>query len=126
MRATKVLSMRRFSLAIIEAHDRAVAAGRVSYKDPSTGYSVFTEETLRYLALVMLSTHIIIFFTESTDGSLIHVHDRKKGICCGNACRHCPYGYFNVPSEIAVELDLDRRVKKSIYLRSKVVFSLFV
>ncbi len=21
----------------------------------------------------------------------------KKGHCCGNGCRHCPYEYFNVP-----------------------------
>lgn len=21
----------------------------------------------------------------------------KRGACCGNACRHCPYGHRNVP-----------------------------
>jgi hypothetical protein len=21
----------------------------------------------------------------------------KRGYCCGNECRHCPYGYENVP-----------------------------
>jgi hypothetical protein len=21
----------------------------------------------------------------------------KRGYCCGNACRHCPYGHENVP-----------------------------
>lgn len=23
----------------------------------------------------------------------------KRGYCCGNGCRHCPYGHRNVPSE---------------------------
>lgn len=23
----------------------------------------------------------------------------KRGDCCGNACRHCPYGHRNVPRE---------------------------
>jgi hypothetical protein len=22
---------------------------------------------------------------------------RARGTCCGNACRHCPYGHANVP-----------------------------
>jgi hypothetical protein len=21
----------------------------------------------------------------------------KRGFCCGNGCRHCPYDYINVP-----------------------------
>ena len=21
----------------------------------------------------------------------------RKGFCCGNGCRHCPYDYINVP-----------------------------
>ncbi|MGA3037014.1 MAG: DUF5522 domain-containing protein [Vulcanimicrobiaceae bacterium] len=25
-----------------------------------------------------------------------HYH-RKRGFCCGNACRHCPYDHVNVP-----------------------------
>jgi len=23
----------------------------------------------------------------------------KRGSCCGNACRHCPYDYVNVPRD---------------------------
>ncbi len=23
----------------------------------------------------------------------------QRGTCCGNGCRHCPYGYINVPEE---------------------------
>ncbi|KAG0001491.1 hypothetical protein BGZ79_004593 [Entomortierella chlamydospora] len=37
------------------------------YIDPKTGYSVMTE--------------------------LLH---RRRGYCCGNACRHCPYNHENV------------------------------
>ncbi|XP_051549817.1 uncharacterized protein C1orf53 homolog isoform X2 [Myxocyprinus asiaticus] len=38
-----------------------------TYIDPTTGYKVFTE----------------------------FAH-RKRGRCCGSACRHCPYGQVNV------------------------------
>ncbi|KAK7126952.1 hypothetical protein R3I94_018207 [Phoxinus phoxinus] len=38
-----------------------------TYIDPTTGYNVFTE----------------------------FAH-RKRGRCCGTACRHCPYGQINV------------------------------
>jgi hypothetical protein len=24
-------------------------------------------------------------------------YHRKRGFCCGNACRHCPYGHVAVP-----------------------------
>jgi len=44
------------------AHDRSVAAGWSTYIDPETGYSVFTGQALR-----------------------------RRGYCCGNLCRHCPY-----------------------------------
>jgi hypothetical protein len=40
---------------------------RDTYIDPSTGYSVFTQAYL------------------------------KRRPCCGNGCRHCPYGHVNVP-----------------------------
>ena len=28
----------------------------------------------------------------------------KKGFCCGNGCRHCPYQYQNVPEPKRTEL----------------------
>ncbi|HMJ46159.1 MAG TPA: DUF5522 domain-containing protein [Ferruginibacter sp.] len=28
----------------------------------------------------------------------------KKGSCCGNGCRHCPYDYENVPEPKHTEL----------------------
>ena len=51
-------------------HDDAVRCARPSYTDPSTGYTVFTAETLR-----------------------------ARGRCCGCGCRHCPYNHENVPLE---------------------------
>ncbi len=62
--------MSGFSFDIEEAHRDACETNRSTYTDPSTGYSVFTEEALL-----------------------------KKGKCCGNGCRHCPYGHYNVPKE---------------------------
>jgi Family of unknown function (DUF5522) len=45
-----------------EAHDRAVAEGRDTYPDPTTGYEVFTSVALA-----------------------------ARGTCCDSGCRHCPY-----------------------------------
>ncbi|CAL8273035.1 unnamed protein product [Arctogadus glacialis] len=53
--------------AIHKAHREACEAEQQLYRDPSTGYKVFTE----------------------------HAHLRR-GTCCGSACRHCPYSQANV------------------------------
>lgn len=50
------------------AHKNACMNGENTYRDPVTGYTVFTEEFLL-----------------------------KRRSCCGNGCRHCPYGHENVP-----------------------------
>jgi hypothetical protein len=50
-----------------KAHDDAVKLGKEVYVDPTTGYQVFTSISLM-----------------------------KKGYCCGNVCRHCPFNYENV------------------------------
>ena len=47
-----------------EAHEEAIAAEKVTYVDPATGYRVFTE--------------------------LAHL---RRGWCCGSACRHCPFDH---------------------------------
>jgi hypothetical protein len=47
---------------ILAAHARAVEAGDAGYSDPDTGLFVLT--------------------------AAFHV---KRGTCCGNGCRHCPY-----------------------------------
>ena len=52
---------------IEDAHEIACRKGEPLYTDPATGYSVMTRDYLL---------------------------KRKK--CCGNKCRHCPYGHINV------------------------------
>ena len=49
---------------IEEIHRQAILDKQSTYIDPSTGFTVFTE--------------------------LAHL---KRGKCCGNQCRHCPYGW---------------------------------
>jgi iron complex transport system substrate-binding protein len=48
--------------AVQTLHARACSNGLPSYADPSTGYQVFTADFLK-----------------------------RRGYCCGNGCRHCPY-----------------------------------
>mmetsp|Transcript_35266 Transcript_35266/g.33493 ORF Transcript_35266/g.33493 Transcript_35266/m.33493 type:complete len:752 (-) Transcript_35266:65-2320(-) len=58
-------------LANIEvAHQAAVDIGSLTYEDPETGYQVFS----------VLAA-------------------QKRGKCCGNKCRHCPFGHYNVKEE---------------------------
>ena len=54
--------------AVVALHAEACAAGELSYIDPATGYTVFTE-----------------------------AYHRKRGRCCGSGCRHCPFGHIAVP-----------------------------
>ncbi len=51
-------------------HEAACARGESTYRDPATGYTVFTR--IAHLA---------------------------RGKCCGSACRHCPYGHEAVPHQ---------------------------
>lgn len=58
------------------------------YIDPKTGYSVMTE--------------------------LLH---RRRGYCCGNACRHCPYDRENVgvsPEVKKANIEKGRQRRKEI------------
>ncbi|MBU3629664.1 DUF5522 domain-containing protein [Polynucleobacter sp. AP-Melu-500A-A1] len=52
---------------IEELHRATCDAGRDTYIDPVSGYQVLTSKALL-----------------------------KQGACCGNSCRHCPYGHINV------------------------------
>lgn len=54
-------------LDIEDLHNQAVQAKSKTYIDPATGFTVFTEYA-----------HL------------------KRGKCCGNICRHCPYGWESV------------------------------
>ena len=63
--------------SIEELHRIACEAGRDTYIDPVSGYQVLTSKALL-----------------------------KQGACCGNSCRHCPYGHINVsdPDRIKQQL----------------------
>lgn len=52
---------------IEELHRVACDTGCDTYIDPASGYQVLTSKALL-----------------------------KRGACCGNSCRHCPYGHINV------------------------------
>ncbi|CAB4033789.1 Hypothetical predicted protein [Paramuricea clavata] len=56
---------------IFIAHKNAIEANYDTYADPLTGFDVFTRQALL-----------------------------NRGKCCGNACRHCPYGHINVPEHL--------------------------
>jgi ATP-binding cassette subfamily B (MDR/TAP) protein 1 len=51
--------------------------GRDTYNDPASGYQVLTSEALL-----------------------------RQGRCCGNSCRHCPYGHINVSGEKNTQLEI--------------------
>jgi hypothetical protein len=55
---------------ILAAHERALASGLSTYRDPATGYTVMTS---RYLA--------------------------ERDYCCNNLCRHCPWAGGEVNPE---------------------------
>ena len=56
------------STEIQQLHKEACTQEKLTYQEPTTGYSVLTE----------------------------YAH-RKRGKCCGNQCRHCAFDYVNVP-----------------------------
>lgn len=57
-------------IEIEELHKLALQNNSKVYQDPETGFTVWTE--------------------------IAHL---KRGKCCGNRCRHCPYGWTNVPTK---------------------------
>lgn len=67
-----------------ELHRIACESGADAYSDPMTGYRVFTE--LKLL---------------------------RQGDCCGNACRHCPFGHIKVSN-----LESEPRIQKPVVLGS--------
>jgi len=53
---------------IEELHKFACEQGLDTYIDPASGFTVLTSQALI-----------------------------KRGVCCGNNCRHCPFNHVNVP-----------------------------
>ena len=37
------------------------------------------------------------YFNEDGLMVLTEIFHLKKGFCCGNGCKHCPFDYVNVP-----------------------------
>ena len=35
---------------------------------------------------------------------LTEVYHLKRGYCCGNGCKHCPFNYLNVPEPKRTQL----------------------
>lgn len=64
-----------------ELHSIACREGRDTYVDPASGYQVLTSFALR-----------------------------RQGRCCGNSCRHCPYGHINVRGSQSSEVKIDSPV----------------
>ena len=71
---------------IKDLHRAACLDRQSTYIDPATGYHVFTEY-----------------------GHL------QRGKCCGNKCRHCPYGHYSVKPELRSK---DKRITRPTYLKA--------
>ena len=80
--------MSAFAEDIERAHLAACSSKQDTYIDPQSGYSVFTRDALK-----------------------------KRGKCCGNGCRHCPYGHFNVAPEWRGSLSREK-ITQPTYLRT--------
>ncbi len=44
-----------------------------------------------------LVEHIHYYINEEGYVVLTEQYHLERGYCCGNGCKHCPYGYENVP-----------------------------
>ena len=67
--------------AFEELNRLACESGHDTYTDPQSGYQVLTSDALR-----------------------------RQGKCCGNSCRHCPYGHINVETDQNPMLEITKPV----------------
>lgn len=51
-----------------------------------------------------LEQGIDYYFNEKGLMVLTESFHLKKGFCCGNGCKHCPYEYVNVPEPLKSNL----------------------
>ncbi len=56
---------------------------------------------------------IDFYFDESGLMVLTKNFHLKRGFCCGNGCRHCPYDYENVEDNLRKELQLKSEKKNA-------------
>ena len=68
-------------VSVDDLHLAACKEGRSTYIDPATGYQVLTSDALQ-----------------------------KQGKCCGNSCRHCPYGHINVNNHKPSQLQITKSI----------------
>jgi hypothetical protein len=55
---------------------------------------------------------IDFYYNEQGYVVLTEVYHLKRGLCCGNGCKHCPFEYKNVPSPKREELLAGRQNKR--------------
>lgn len=70
----------KMSNDIEDIHQRALTLNSTTYVDPQTGLTVFSE--------------------------IAHLN---RGACCGNQCRHCPYGWVNVAPHLVLNTEVPTR-----------------
>jgi ATP-binding cassette subfamily B (MDR/TAP) protein 1 len=83
-------------LTVEDIHRTACEDGKDTYVDPSSGYQVLTSEALL-----------------------------KKGKCCGNSCRHCPYGHINVERSGAAHVSIKKPVMMNLIPMYRAIDVLF-
>ena len=54
---------------------------------------------------------IDFYYNEDGYVVLTEAYHLKRGNCCGNGCKHCPFEYENVPSPKREELLASRQSK---------------
>jgi len=59
------------------------------------------------------------YYNEQGYVVLTEKYHLKKGSCCGNGCRHCPYRYVNVPEPKRSELLILHTGKLALHEKQK-------
>lgn len=58
-------------------------------------------------------TEGIDFYFENGNMVFTEAYHLKRGYCCGNGCRHCPYQYENAPEPLKSELIKQQLILKN-------------
>ena len=57
-----------------------------------------------------METNEDYYFNEAGLMVFTEAYHLKRGYCCGNKCKHCPYNYKNVPEVIKKEKDNNQNI----------------